>query len=489
MRRLSLVLPFLLLTASLVADEHRILDAQHVLSDDEKAAFAARGCEVQRALANGRYLVRLTSGSDVTVRDPRVRSLEPISAEKKIQPSAYRVAASAKTYARVRVLFHDDVTFDAARDTIARAGGTVDNFLNTAFEGDPRSIVARIPSMGLTELASDENVLVVTGPPLRAKSHNATAAAISNVTAVQAAPYNLTGAGVVLGIFEVDEGRVDEGHGEFGGRVTQHASTTIPAGQHATHVAGTMIAEGINPRAKGMAPKATLHSFVGGDVDDHWFIDRRNLPNFGIAAENNSWGYILGWCEPPDCGSSWVWLGFDELIGGYDGFYSASIDKTARTDGSLSVWSAGNEADLFGPTSPPFAHKHVDDDSNVIAGETFCYSANGSGNDCPAQCTATPGHCETTRHPVHTPFGSISLTSSAKNVLAVGSVNDNRTITDYSSRGPARDGRVKPDLVANGASVLSTWPANAYGTMDGTSMASPVVTGTSALMIEQWKKS
>ncbi|HKO58154.1 MAG TPA: S8 family serine peptidase [Thermoanaerobaculia bacterium] len=488
MRRLSLVLSLLFLATTLVADEHRILDAQHVLSDDEKAALAARGLEIQRPLANGRYLVRIADGSDVTARDPRIRSLEPLTAAKKLQPSAYRAAAGGKVYARVRVLFHDDVPFDAARDAIVRAGGTVDDVFARDFDGDPRSIVARIPSMSLTELASDDRVLVVTGPPLRAKSYNQEAAALSKVDVIQAAPYNLTGDGVVLGIFEVEDGRVDEAHGEFQGRVVQHV-TGIGPGGHATHVAGTMIAAGLNPRAKGMAPKATLHSFAGGDPDDHYLTDRRNLSSFNVAAENNSWGYVLGWCEPSRCSEGWVWVGFDELNGGYDGFYSATIDKTARTNGSLSVWSSGNEADLFGPFSAPFAHKHLDEDGEVIDGELFCYSSNGSGTDCPAaQCSSGPGHCEITRHPTHVPYGSVGLTASVKNVLSVGATNDDRSITGYSSRGPTRDGRVKPELVANGASVFSTFPGGQYGTLDGTSMSSPVVTGIAALLTEQWKK-
>jgi subtilisin family serine protease len=488
MRRLFLV-PFLLLATALAADEHRILDAQHVLSDDEKAALAARGCEVQRVLANGRYLVRLAAGSDVDARDPRIRSLEPLTTAKKIQPSAYRAAATGKVFTRVRILFHDDVSFDAARDAISAAGGTVDDVFARNFESDLRSVVARIPSMALTQLATDERVLVVTGPPLRARSYNAEAAALSKVNVIQASPYNLAGNGVVLGIFEVEDGRVDEAHGEFQGRVTQHVTGLAP-GQHATHVAGTMIAAGLRPEAKGMAPKATLHAFIGGDADDQYLTTRRTLQNFNIAAENNSWGYVLGWCEPGRCSESWVWVGFDELNGGYDSFYSATIDKSARTNGSLSVWSAGNEADLTGPNSAPFQHKHTDDDANVIENELFCYSQNGTGTDCPSpQCSQTPGHCEITRHPIHVPYGSVGLTASVKNVLSVGATNDDRSIVSYSSRGPTRDGRIKPELVANGASVLSTFPGGQYGVLDGTSMSSPVVTGTAALLVEQWKKS
>jgi hypothetical protein len=68
----------------------------------------------------------------------------------------------------------------------------------------------------------------------------------------------------------------------------------------------------------------------------------------------------------------------------------------------------------------------------------------------------------------------------AKNVLAVGNLRNTDALESSSSRGPARDGRIKPDLCANGYNQMSTAPNNTYQTGGGTSAASPSVMGTLA---------
>jgi len=55
---------------------------------------------------------------------------------------------------------------------------------------------------------------------------------------------------------------------------------------------------------------------------------------------------------------------------------------------------------------------------------------------------------------------------------------------DFSSRGPTADGRVKPDISAPGVGISSAaaGTVNGYVTMNGTSMATPFVTGVALLM-------
>ena len=75
----------------------------------------------------------------------------------------------------------------------------------------------------------------------------------------------------------------------------------------------------------------------------------------------------------------------------------------------------------------------------------------------------------------------------AKNVIAVANLNGIGDLASSSSRGPAADGRIKPDIAAKGTSVWSTIPSYSYGNKTGTSMSCPGIAGVMAQLYQAYK--
>jgi PKD repeat protein len=74
-----------------------------------------------------------------------------------------------------------------------------------------------------------------------------------------------------------------------------------------------------------------------------------------------------------------------------------------------------------------------------------------------------------------------------KNVIATANLDANGSLASSSSRGPANDGRMKPDIAAHGAGQNSTDPENAYQVFGGTSAAAPGIAGCMAQLIHAYK--
>mgnify|MGYP003574853502 CR=1 FL=1 len=77
---------------------------------------------------------------------------------------------------------------------------------------------------------------------------------------------------------------------------------------------------------------------------------------------------------------------------------------------------------------------------------------------------------------------------SSKNAITVGNTSSTLVIASGSSKGPVRDGRIKPEITTQGTAVVSTTPTNNYGSNSGTSMASPAVAGGLALLYQRYKQ-
>ena len=75
-----------------------------------------------------------------------------------------------------------------------------------------------------------------------------------------------------------------------------------------------------------------------------------------------------------------------------------------------------------------------------------------------------------------------------KNVIAVANLNSTSGLANSSSRGPAADGRIKPDIGAKGSNVNSTVPTNDYASYTGTSMSCPGIAGIMGQLYQGYKE-
>lgn len=79
--------------------------------------------------------------------------------------------------------------------------------------------------------------------------------------------------------------------------------------------------------------------------------------------------------------------------------------------------------------------------------------------------------------------GTIVAPADADSIIAVGATSSDGIIASFSSTGPTADGRVKPEVVAQGVNVYVAGGESGYGFSNGTSFSTPLSAGVAALVL------
>jgi hypothetical protein len=250
---------------------------------------------------------------------------------------------------------------------------------------------------------------------------------------------NLMGQNMNAYIWDAGSARIT--HQEYNGRYFVGDSSSANH-YHAAHVTGTIIASGVNGNAKGMAPAANAHGFDWNND----LSEATQYSNLGMLVSNHSYG-----------------LASFDANGNYalPNFYPGAYINSSRS------WD------------------------QLMFNAPYYLMVVAAGND-----GATP----ITNNPLAGNFGYDKLTgfATSKNSLVVANASSiqldsngkflNATIHSTSSQGPTDDYRIKPDITGLGTNIYSTLENanNAYGSLTGTSMASPNVMGSLLLLQEHY---
>ena len=461
---------------------------------DEWRAWLESATQVRGYLPEFAYLVWATpSEMDAIAANPNVFWTGEWKKDYKtvaVTPSSVKTTASADSsearWMQVGSLLTGD---NGAADLRARLEALPADVRSAFPRLDGSSAVAFLTDAQIDEVASWPDVEWIE-PKLKARLFNDQAARtnmmnVSNAwKALSSGGLGLTGAGQIVAVADTgcDKGSKTDIHADFAGRVLAGYGWTNGAYKasaswadldaHGTHVCGSVLGDGSKSggQYRGMAYEAQLvmqgmWEDLGGLPDYTGDMLKQAYTN-GARIHSDSWGYGTNYA------GAYV----------YDSIYSDGYMWTNQN--FLMVIAAGNDGidrnsdgviDATSVSAPGTAKNCI----CVGAAENYRssggYSTYGWGSAWPDDYPADPIKSD-----------KISQTSTPQGLAA------------FSGRGPTKDGRYKPDIVAPGTDVISVrgrmaqddgWGVNTANTNylyeGGTSMATPLTAGATTL-IRQW---
>ena len=210
-----------------------------------------------------------------------------------------------------------------------------------------------------------------------------------------------------------------------------------PAGAHGTHVAGITAANG--DQIMGIAPDAQIivakgaRSRGGGIPDSALLAALDDMATLHPDAVNMSLGRTAGMDSDADT------------------LFAGVYEKLQEKGITLDV-AGGNEFQAgYGNKSGKNLPYASDPDSSTL-GEPGSFA----------------------------PVVTVASIENARN-----GANGNYKMSDFSSWGVSPDMRLKPEVTAPGGNIYSSVPGGGYQMMSGTSMATPQITGVSAVVLER----
>lgn len=240
---------------------------------------------------------------------------------------------------------------------------------------------------------------------------------------------------------------------------------------HRSNGLDTQTSAGRNYTGVGVGVMVRDDGIVGPHIDFHGRIDNTYATGSGPDHGDGVSGILTG-AGNLDPSMRGMAAGADLYVVDYESNFLDTGTQTLINNGTVQItnssYSNGCNAGYTTITQT------VDTQTNNIPSLMHVFSAGNSNNN---NCGYGAGN----------QWGNITGGhKQGKNVIATANVYFDGSLVNSSSRGPAHDGRIKPDISANGQNQNSTDENNGYMSFGGTSGASPGIAGVSAQLYQAY---